>query len=111
MDTANRAATERRAYWQEHLTQWHASGLTQVAYCHQHGLNRDQFGYWKKRLLSTRSPGTAPGGADFIAVQWAAVGAPLAVVLDEHLRVEVRPGFDPATLRAIVQALSSDVAA
>src|SRR5512144_1011071 len=105
MDTANRAVLERRAYWQAHLTQWQASGLTQVAYCRQHGGNRDQFGYWKKRLLSARSAGTAAEGADFIAVQWAAAGAPLVVVLHERLRVEVRPGFDPATRRAIIQAL------
>jgi len=111
MDTANRALRERRAFWQEHLTQWQASGMTQVAYCRQHGVNRDQFGYWKKRLLSARSSGTAPRGADFIAVQWAAAGAPLVVVLHERLRVEVRPGFDPATLRAVVQALGGDVAA
>jgi hypothetical protein len=111
MDTANRAVQERRAFWQDHLAHWQASGLTQVAYCRQQGLNRDQFGYWKKRLLSARSASPAPGGTDFIAVQWAAAGAPLVVVLHERFRVEVRPGFDPATLRAVVQALSSDVAA
>jgi hypothetical protein len=108
MDTANHMVQERRAFWQEHLTQWHASGLTQVAYCRQQGLNRDQFGYWKKRLLSAQSPDAAPG---FIAVQMTSVGATLAVVLNERLRVEVRPGFDPATLRAIIQALSPDVPA
>jgi len=108
MDTANRAVQERRAFWQEHLAHWHASGLTQVAYCRQQGLNRDQFGYWKKRLLSARSPDATPG---FIAVHMASVGATLTVVLKNHLRVEVYPGFDPATLRAVVQALSPDVAA
>ena len=106
MDTVNRAVQERRAFWQEHLAQWQASGLTQVAYCRQHGLHRNQFGYWKKRLLSARSPDAAPG---FIAVQMVSAGAALTVVLHERLRVEVRPGFDPATLRAVVQALSPDV--
>ena len=108
MDTANRAVQERRAFWQEHLVQWQASGMTQVAYCRQHGLNRDQFGYWKKRLLSARLPDAAPG---FIAVQMASAGATLTVVLNERLRVEVYPGFDPVTLRAVIQALSSDVPA
>ena len=108
MDTANPAVQERRAFWQEHLAQWQASGMTQVAYCRQHGLHRDQFGYWKKRLLSARSPDAAPG---FIAVQMASAGATLAVVLNERLRVEVYPGFDPVTLRAVVQALGGDVSA
>ena len=109
MDTPNRAVLERRSFWQDHLEQWQRSGLTQVAYCRQHGLNRDQFGYWKKRLLAVRAPDMVPTTAGFIAVHMASAGATLAVVLKNHLRVEVHPGFDPATLRAVVQALSPDV--
>src|SRR5512142_1062617 len=106
MDTANRAVLERRSFWQDHLAQWQRSEMTQVAYCRQQGLHVAQFGYWKKRLLPVRSPDAAPG---FIAVQMTSAGATLAVVLNERLRVDVYPGFDPATLRAVVQALSTDV--
>ena len=108
MDTLNRAVLERRSLWQDHLAQWQRSGLTQVAYCRQQGLKVAQFGYWKKRLLPVRSPDAAP---DFIAVQMTSAGATLAVVLNERLRVDVYPGFDPATRRAVVQALSPDVSA
>lgn len=108
MDTVNRSLAERRAFWQDHLTQWQASGMTQVAYCRQQGLRVSQFGYWKKRLLPIRSPDAAAG---FIAVQMTSAGATLAVVLNERLRVDVYPGFDPATLRALVQALGGDVPA
>jgi hypothetical protein len=111
MDTANRRLLERRSFWQEHLAQWHASGMTQVAYCRQQGLKLAQFGYWKKRLLTARAPDTAPTAGDFIAVQMTSAGAPLAVVLNARLRVEVYPGFDPVTLRAVIQALSPDVPA
>lgn len=61
MDTANRALRERRAFWQEHLAQWQASGMSQVAYCRQQGLMLAQFGYWKKRLLPVRSADAAAG--------------------------------------------------
>lgn len=111
MDTANRAVQERRSFWQDHLAQWHASGMTQVAYCRQHGLHRDQFGYWKKRLLAVRAPATAATATGFIAVRMASASAPVTVVLNHHLRVEVHPGFDPVTLRAVVQALGGDVSA
>jgi hypothetical protein len=111
MDTANRRLLERRTFWREHLAQWHASGMTQVAYCRQHGLTLAQFGYWKKRLLTSRAPDVAPTAADFIAVQMTSAGAPLAVVLNARLRVEVQPGFDPVTLRAVVQALGGNVSA
>ena len=111
MDTVNCAMLERRSYWQDHVEQWQHSGLTQVAYCRQQGLKVAQFSYWKKRLRPAPSPGTTGGAADFIAVQMAGASAALVVVLNEHLRVEVRPGFDSATLRAVVQALSLDVPA
>ena len=111
MDTVNRALRERRAFWQEHLAQWQASGMSQVAYCRQQGLRLAQFGYWKKRLLTARGPATAPTAADFIAVQMASAGATLTIVLNDRLRVEVYPGFDPVTLRAVIQALSPDVPA
>lgn len=85
--------------------------MSQVAYCRQHGLRLAQFGYWKKRLLTAPAPDMAPTAADFIAVQMASAGATLTVVLNDHLRVEVQPGFDPATLRAVIQALRPDVVA
>ena len=112
MDTANRTVLERRTFWQEHLAQWQHSGLTQVAYCRQQGVNLAQFRYWKKRLLPPQAPSAAPGAVPgFISVQLASVRSTLAVVLNERLRVEVYPGFDSTTLRAVVQALSTDVPA
>jgi hypothetical protein len=39
MDTVNRALVERRSFWQDHLKQWQGSGLPQVAYYRQYGLN------------------------------------------------------------------------
>ena len=111
MDTANRSLLERRLFWQEHLAQWRASGMSQGAYCRQPGLRLAQFGYWKKRLLTARAPATTPATPGFIAVQMAAASATLTVVLNDHLRVEVRPGFDPATRRAVIQALGGHVPA
>ena len=108
MDTANRALRERRAFWQEHLAQWQASGMSQVVYCRQQGLKLAQFGYWKKRLLPVRSADAAAG---FVTVQMTSAGVSLAVVLNARLRVEVYPGFDPVTLRAVIQTLSPDVPA
>jgi hypothetical protein len=111
MDTANRTASEPPTFWQGQVAQWQDSGLTQVAYCRQQGLKVSQFGYWKKRLLPAPSrEATSRAVPGFIPVQLASVRATVTVVLNERLRVEVHPGFDPATLRAVVQALSPDVA-
>ena len=36
----------RRQYWREHVSAWQRSGLSQAAYCRQHGLIPRQLGYW-----------------------------------------------------------------
>jgi hypothetical protein len=112
MNTTPLSATELRTFWRCHLEQWQHSGLTQIEYCRQQDVSRDRFSYWKKRLLPAQAPGPTPlAGPGFLRVQVASGGARVAVVLDGRLRVEVQPGFDPATLRAVVQALSPDVPA
>ncbi len=40
---------QKRRHWQAHIESWQRSGLSQVAYCREHGLKQHQFTYWKKR--------------------------------------------------------------
>lgn len=35
----------KREQWGGHLAQWHDSGLSQTAYCREHGLSLSSFGY------------------------------------------------------------------
>ena len=37
------------AQWRRHVEAWRESGLSQVDYCHQHGLNRKTFSLWTRR--------------------------------------------------------------
>ena len=39
-------------FWELHVRQWQASGLSQVKYCEQHGLRAHQLGYWNRKFLS-----------------------------------------------------------
>jgi transposase-like protein len=39
----------RRQYWREHVGAWRRSGLSQAAYCRQHGLIPRQLSYWVRR--------------------------------------------------------------
>ena len=47
------------AFWPIHIEQWQTSGQSQAAYCRQHDLCPQKFGYWKRK--STVKP-TAPSG-------------------------------------------------
>ena len=37
-------------YWQNEITKWQSSGLSQLAYCKQNHLKPSRFSYWKKKL-------------------------------------------------------------
>ena len=37
-------------FWQHHITQWQASGLSQAGYCRQQELCAHKFSYWKRKL-------------------------------------------------------------
>jgi len=39
----------KQDYWYAHLDGWRQSGLSQPAYCKQHGLSLSSFGYWLHR--------------------------------------------------------------
>jgi len=42
--------TERKRAWQQHITDWQASGLSGIAYCQQQSLTYCRFVYWRKKL-------------------------------------------------------------
>lgn len=41
---------EKKQYWLKHIQACEQSTLTRKAYCQQHHVSYDQFGYWSKRL-------------------------------------------------------------
>ena len=62
-------------FWNSHVEYWQASGLTQAAYCQQHGLVAHQFSYWKRKLIRTElaSPEAQSG---FVRVEVNQTGQP-----------------------------------
>lgn len=41
---------------EEHLARYASSGMTQVAYCTEHGINKATFAYWMKRKRDAEKP-------------------------------------------------------
>lgn len=44
------AIKDNRQLWQEHISGWQQSGLTQARYCKEHGIKLPSFSYWRKKL-------------------------------------------------------------
>ena len=109
---------ERSRRWTEWVTKWNGSGLSQAAFCREHGLNGNTFNYWKLRVLKQR-PGTkrfrrvvkaAPvaksGKVKFTPVR--VVSAP-ACAYEVSLRsghtIRIASDFDEASLRRLIGVL------
>jgi hypothetical protein len=99
--------TEKCRFWQEQIERQIHSKMSQAQYCEQHGLKLHQFSYWKYK------PKKKADDTDitFVSVPMASFRSPAAtraalhLVTDAGHRIEVFPGFDPATLKQLIAAL------
>ena len=92
---------QKRSLWKKHIESWQDSGLSQTEYCRRHDLKPHQLTYWKKRFCQTET------GVSFVPLQLiqSSSGDSLCLVIHDHFKVEIRPGFDPGLLRQLVLAL------
>ncbi len=101
---ANRA--EKRSYWEDQIRRWRESGLTQIAYCRLHEVNRHRLIYWRKQL-SEKAPSSA-------LVEISLNSPPhdenlhdssLRLLIGSRYRIEVSRGFDPGVLHQLIYVL------
>ena len=48
----------KQHFWQKHIRAFKKSGVTRVAYCREHDVDYDQFGYYLKKLQPERNQST-----------------------------------------------------
>lgn len=101
---------EKYQYWRPHIEAWKQSGESQAGFCRRHGLNIKLFGYWKRKLVRKSE------GVNFVPVSIKpphAVsiksGTYLKIVTCNGLSIEVGDGFNPATLRMLLDAIGQRV--
>jgi len=98
---------QKGSYWRQHIDSWQETGLTQTEYCRQHNLKHHQLVYWKKRFLKIET------GVSFVPVKLDDLldlptqsdCAALSLVINKHLKIEIRAGFDAQLLRQLIFAL------
>ncbi|WP_293650387.1 IS66 family insertion sequence element accessory protein TnpA [Thiolapillus sp.] len=78
--------TDRTTFWQDHVTTWQASDLTQKAYCEAHGLRYATFGYWVRKLR-TPSGDHQESASGFIPVTLSPVDGGLVLALPNGLEI------------------------
>jgi hypothetical protein len=109
------------ASWPNLIARWRLSGLTQAEFCSRRGLSLPSFRYHLYKpnrrsgspcLLPETTTNDTPLFLPVVcppAPQRSGLLAPPAsaieVILSDGLRIAVTPGFDPQTLRSVVDAL------
>ena len=106
--------------WPNLIAQWRLSGLTQVEFCARRNISLPTFRYHlykpSRRSSSPRSGAGTNSAATplFLPVVCSPApqpglvppsASPIEIILSDGLRVVVAPGFDPQTLRRVVDAL------
>jgi len=102
---SKRAANRQR--WFDRIESWKQSGLTQKAFCEQQRLGLGSFQRWRGIFLRGEKPAVS-SAVSFLPVKVTpAPASSLALVIDDHLRIEIPAGFDPVILQQVVQALQA----
>ena len=94
-----------RQRWFERIQAWEQSGLTQKAFCKQHGVGLASLQRWR-RLFKTEQSSNNPTPVALLPVSVKETNpANLTVVVNDTLRIEIPAGFDPNALRQIIEVL------
>ncbi len=101
--------TETESTWAARVADWRASGLTAPAFCKGKGFSPNSLRYWASRLRKAE-PGTSTEGVRLARVVRpmppSVPAAETAIVIElGAARLGVRRGFDPETLRAVLDVL------
>lgn len=95
---------ERRAHWRAITENQMSSGMSVAAYCQENRINKSHYYTWCRRLKEQQV--SAGGFLELIPDRLPeAAASGVRLRLSGKLHVEVDRGFDPFTLRAVVETL------
>lgn len=100
--------SERRTHWRGIIENHATSGVSIAAYCRAAGIRPSLFYAWRRRFKeASQQQSTCAGGfLQLIPGKLADAASGINVRLGAKLSIEVERGFDPFTLRAVVETLS-----
>jgi hypothetical protein len=97
--------TERRTHWRAIIENQATSGMSIAAYCRNAQIKPSYFYIWRRRLREQQP--CAGGFLELIPGSLTeAATSGIRIRLGGKLAIEIERGFDPFTLRAVVETLS-----
>ena len=95
METIN-----KEDFWQDHITAWQGSGLSQSAYCKQHEIKFHNFAYWRNRLSPRKEP-----TSKLMKLSGMAASPRVVMNLPLGVRLELSASDLPVVLPAVLHIL------
>ena len=92
----------RRELGAERIGAFFASGLSQRAWCREHGLRPNQLGYWLRKF---RTEANQPQNGRWIQLDSLAPTGSGVVLRIGNVTVEIQRGFDPQVLTEVISSL------
>lgn len=97
------------SHWKQHIEAWPASGITQAAYCRQHGLNAGTFSgrlrEYRAAAVAVAAPSLIPLRLEPEAAPPSAASAPLILCLASGHCLELPASAEPRWLAEVLRCL------
>jgi hypothetical protein len=94
---------ERVSYWRNVFEQQKASGLSTVAFCRERNIKLAQLYRWCRRFREEDSA-SAGGFVELVEVS-AQAHSGVRIRLDGRIIIDLERGFDPVTLRLVIETV------
>jgi hypothetical protein len=104
---SNPSRSGKQRFWEKHIAQWNASGLSQVEYCRTNKIALSSFQNWKRKLKPGGSPPTLVEVPlqKSLSIPILPAHTQLCLVVGQHYRIEICKGFDSEDLERVVRVL------
>ena len=96
---------EKISHWQRIIDQYCDSGLSGAAFCREHKINPGRFYHWRRRLQDS-GPQEDKGFFELVACSSPGGTKSIHIHLTNGIAIEVGRGFDPVTLRAVIETVA-----
>jgi hypothetical protein len=94
---------DRQQFWENHIAQCMASGMSQVEYCRLNRIGIKSFQYWKRKFRRNGAPALVEVSLPK-SFPSPALYPQLCLVIGRY-RVEIDSGFDSEVLERVIRTL------
>jgi hypothetical protein len=95
---------DRITHWRGIIEKQGVSGQSAAAFCREHNINIHQFYWWRGRFRKETSEGNEPGFFELVPCSKSQHSG-IRIRLSDGLWIEVEQGFDPLTLRGVIETI------